>query len=298
MHLPLLLLALALQQGSDSVVARANETIKSFADTTVIKKNGFRPLQFGQTRDLGPFQGQHWLDPLRVALTNRVDLSKPTFVMYLPVGDSLKPIGVAYSNMAAVGTPLPSGLAGTPAEWHGHQFCQNVPGEGRVLADGTDDCIDRGGTPVLGQIGMVHTWTVPNPDGPYAHDNPWLPFMATGLKPPAKPGIEDRTFGLALAESYGARLPAAHRIHREAMRGGKSAMLQAPRDSIKALVPKLKDAEARSDQKAYAALRTATIAQWTELLKRYEEVAPTAQIKKRLGIEVAQNTGAGASHHH
>ena len=192
MLFPILLLTLSLQQGTDSVVARANETIKTLADTTAVKRNGFRVLQFGQTRDLGPFQGQHWVDPIRVALTTKVDLTKPTFVMFLPLGDSLKPIGLAYSNMVGLGAALPSGLAGTPAEWHAHQFCRNVPGEGQVLADGTDDCADRGGTPVLGQIAMVHAWTVPNPDGPYAHDNPWLPFMATGLKNPPNPGGEER----------------------------------------------------------------------------------------------------------
>jgi hypothetical protein len=296
--LPLLLLTLSLQQGTDSVVARANETIKTLADTASVKRSGFRVLQFGQTRDLGPFQGQHWVDPIRVVLTTKVELAKPTFVMFLPVGDSLKPIGLAYSNMVGLGASLPSGLAGTPAEWHAHQFCRNVPGEGQVLADGTDDCADRGGTPVLGQIAMVHAWTVPNPDGPYAHDNPWLPFMATGLKNPPNPGVEARTFGLALAETYGARLPAAHRITREAGRTGKRGILQGPRDSIRALVPKLREAEQKGDTVAFAALRSGAMAQWALLLKHYDELAPTAEIKKRLGIEVAQATGESAHHHH
>lgn len=298
MILSALLLAMALQQGTDSVVARASETIKTLSDTSAVKKLGFRVLQFGQTRDLGPFQGQHWLDPIRVVLTSKVELSKPTFVMYLPVGDSLKPIGLAYSNMVGLGAALPTGLAGTPAEWHAHQFCRNVPGEGQVLADGTDDCADRGGTPVLGQIAMVHAWTIPNPDGPYAHDNPWLPFMATGLKNPPKPGIEDRTLGLALAETYGARLPAGHRITREAGRTGKRGVLQAPRDSIKALIPRLRESEAKGDSVAYNSLRSAVLAQWSELMKRYDELAPTPEIRKRLGIEVAQATGEAAHHHH
>lgn len=293
-----LLFALALQGGTDSVVARATAVTKAFADTTDIKKAGYQVLGFGRTKDLGPFQGQHWLDRLRIALAPTVDLSKPSFVMYLPIRDTLRPIGVAYGSLTSPGTKLPTTLAGTPAEWHAHQFCEGVPGEGRVLADGTDDCKDRGGTPVLGPITMVHTWTIPNPDGPYAHDNPSLPFIAVGLAAPERPSPEDRTFGLALAETYGARLPAAHRITREAGRNvARAETLEKHREVIRTLLPKLRDAETTKNRATYNLLRGIALSEWRLLLEDYKKMAPSDAIKNRLHLEVEEATGMGGHHH-
>ncbi len=218
--------------------------------------------------------------------------------MYLPVHDSLIPVGVAYSRRISQTAPTPTGLAGTPAEWHTHVFCRNVPGENTVLADGVEDCRDRGGTPTPNQIAMVHTWIVPNPDGPYAHDNPSLPYMATGLKPPAHPTREDRLFGVALGETYGAMLPEAHRIDREAVRSGKEDTLAERRAALMALVPQLVDAEKRGDRAKFDSLRAKTILAWNALLSAYHILAPTPEIKSRLDIELAQVLGDEEMHHH
>src|SRR5579862_8101588 len=167
-----LLLALAAPQAGDSVVVRAKEAIAPLTDSAALHKAGYRAIGFGRgVRDLTPFQGQHWVSTGRILGNLPVDLSKPTFMMYLPLGDSLVPIGVAYSQMIGVDQPLPDQLGGTPSEWHGHVFCLNVPGEGRSLADNAADCKDRGGAPAPMQVAMVHTWTIANPDGPYAQGN-------------------------------------------------------------------------------------------------------------------------------
>ena len=270
-----LFIALAVPQNADSVVARAKEAIKPLVDSAALVKAGYVPLAFGPVRDNTPFQGQHWLTMMRIVTDPPVDLLHPSFVMYLPLGDSLVPVGVAYSRRITSETAVPSGLAGTPADWHTHVFCRGVPGEGTVLADGVDDCKDRGGTPTLQQIAMVHTWTIPNPDGPYAHDNPSLPFVATGLTAPAHPTRDDRLFAVALGESYGAKLPQAHRIDRVAQRGGAAQQLTVYRDSIRALVPQLRDAEKRGDAARVSALRNKAIAGWTALLAVYHALAPT-----------------------
>ena len=215
LHTFAFLLSFAAQQGSDSAVAHAMAAIKPLVDSASLHQAGYIPLGFGPVKDLTPFQGQHWFQLQRIMTNPPVDLSHPTFVMYLPIRDSLIPVGVAYSRRIGVTMPVPTELAGEPVEWHTHVFCRQVAGEGQVLADGIEDCKARGGTPTQNQIAMVHTWTVPNPDGPYAHDNPSLPFIATGLKPTAHPTREDRLFGIVLAESYGARFPAARRIERD-----------------------------------------------------------------------------------
>ena len=131
-----LLMVLSLGQGTDSTVARAREAIRPLTDSVALAKAGYVPLAFGPVRDNSPFQGQHWLSPLAIAANAPVDLLHPTFVMFLPLGDSLVPVGVAYSQRIGQEAPVPTSLAGSRTEWHTHVFCRNVPGEGRVLAEG------------------------------------------------------------------------------------------------------------------------------------------------------------------
>lgn len=291
-----LLLAISLRQNPDSVVARAKEAIRPLTDSVALHNAGFAPLQFGPVRDLTPFQGQHWLSIGRVLTMamrgdTAVDIDAPSFVMYLPVNGTLKPVGVAYTERIASRAAAPTTFAGMPAMWHTHMFCRNVPGEGQVLADGLEDCTDRGGQPTRNQIAMIHTWTIPNPDGPFAHDNPSLPFIAVGLKPPAHPTRDDRLFGVALGESYGAKLPEAHRIDHQAQTTGTAAVLGPHRAEIRALVPQLVAAEQSGDTAKFDALRKKTISAYNSLLAAYRALAPTPQIKSRLDVELAEVLG-------
>jgi hypothetical protein len=289
------LLAMSLQQGSDSVVARAEKAIKPLTDSVSLAHAGFTPLAFGPVRDLTPFQGQHWLSlgrVLQMAVANApVDIDNPTFLMYLPINGTLIPVGVAYTKRIGGQMPAPTTFAGGPAMWHAHMFCRNVPGEGQVLADGLEDCTDRGGTPTRNQIAMIHTWTIPNPDGPYAHDNPSLPFVAVGLKPPAHPTRDDRLFGVALGETYGAKLPEAHRIDHEAQAAGTIGVLGMQRAALRDLVPQLVAAEKAGDQAKFDALRKKTISNYNALLSAYRALASSPQIKSRLDVELAEILG-------
>ena len=291
-----LLLAFSLQgQSQDSVVAHATAAIKPLTDSAALHAAGFTPLAFGPVRDLTPFQGQHWLSlPLLAGMALRndpVDIDHPSFVMYLPLNGKLVPLGVAYTKRINSQASAPTEFAGKPAMWHTHMFCRNVPGEGQVLSDGLEDCTDRGGQPTRNQIAMIHTWTIPNPDGPYAHDNPALPFIATGLKPPAKPTRDDRLFGVALGESYGAKLPEAHRIDHEAQVAGTMPLLQTHRAALKELVPQLVEAEKSGDKAKFEALRKKTISTYNSLLSAYRALASSPQIKSRLDVELAEMIG-------
>jgi hypothetical protein len=290
------LLALSLLQNPDSVVARAEKAIKPLTDSAALHDAGFAPLQFGPVRDLTPFQGQHWLSIGRVLVMamrgdSAVDIDNPTFVMYLPLNGTLKPVGVAYTERIASRDAAPTTFAGMPAMWHTHMFCRNVPGEGQVLADGLEDCTDRGGRPTRNQIAMIHTWTIPNPDGAFAHDNPSLPFIAVGLKPPAHPGRDDRLFGIALGETYGAMLPEAHRIDHEARTAGTIEVLEAQRKILRDLVPQLVAAEKSGDQAKFDVLRKKAISTYNTLLSAYRGLASTPQIKSRLDVELAEMVG-------
>ena len=290
-----LLLALALGQNPDSVVARATKAIQPLTDSASLHNAGFAPLAFGPVRDLTPFQGQHWLSIGRVlvmAMQNApVDIDNPSFVMFLPVNGTLKPVGVAYTERIASKAAAPTTFAGMPAMWHTHMFCRNVPGEGQVLSDGLEDCTDRGGQPTRNQIAMIHTWTIPNPDGPFAHDNPALPYIAVGLKPPAHPNREDRMFGIALGETYGALLPEGHRIDHEARAAGTIEVLAAQRKILRDLVPQLVAAEKSGDKAKFDVLRKKMMSTYSTLLEAYHGLASTPQIKSRLDVELAEMVG-------
>jgi hypothetical protein len=291
-----ILLALSLQQQSpDSLVLRAQRAIKPLSDSAALHAAGFTPLAFGPVRDLTPFQGQHWLSLPRIAMMAManapVDLDNPTFMMYIPLNGTLTPVGVAYTIRIGGQMKPPTTFGGAPAMWHTHMFCRNVPGEGQVLADGLEDCTDRGGQPTRNQIAMIHTWTIPNPDGPFAHDNPALPFVAVGLKPPVHPDREDRLFGIALGETYGALLPEGHRIDHEARAAGTIEALSTQRAALRALVPQLIAAEKAGDQAKFDALKKKTISTYNTLLSAYRGLASTPQIKSRLDVELAEMVG-------
>jgi hypothetical protein len=291
------LLAFSLQQpqSPDSLVARAQRAIKPLSDSASLHAAGFTPLAFGPVRDLTPFQGQHWLSVPRVAgmvMANApVDIDAPTFMMYLPLNGTLTPVGVAYTIRIGQQMKAPTTFGGMPAMWHTHMFCRNVPGEGQVLSDGLEDCTDRGGQPTRNQIAMIHTWTIPNPDGPFAHDNPALPFVAVGLKPPAKPNRDDRLFGIALGETYGAMLPEGHRIDHEARTAGTIEALNAQRVALRALVPQLLAAEKAGDQATFGALRKKAIGTYNTLFSAYTGLASSPQIASRLKEELAEMVG-------
>lgn len=286
------------QQKQDSIAARAKEAISGMRDSTTLHSAGFFAIGFGGgVKDLSPFQGQHWISLARFMANGAVDLGKPNFLMFLPVGDSLIPVGVAYTRRIAVDASLPTDLAGVMTEWHSHVFCRNLPGEGNALADGADDCKARSGVTAPNQIAMVHSWTVVNPDGPYAHDNPALPFIATGLKAPVNATRDDRLFGLALGESYGAKLPIAHRIEFDAKRAGKASSLETQRAKLRALVPQLRDAERVGNAAKVATLRKSAVDAYGAIAAEYRALSPSPEIRTRYDAEFAQALG-DAGHHH
>ncbi len=298
-----------------AIVEQARAAIAPLTDSVALHAAGFTPLGFGRVRDLTPFQGQHWLHLIRIVMNAPVAPSQPAFVMYVPIRDTLRAVGVAYAQRQRLDAPIPTTLAGASAEWHAHVFCRNIPGEGAALADGADDCAARGGTVsglgrggrgggaagMLGgpqEIVMVHAWTVPNPDGPFAHDNPALPYLAPGRSIPVTMDRDNRLFGVALGETYGAKLPMAIRIDAEAARDGADSALVRHRAAMRGVVRELQDAEQRRDGARFGKARAALLAEWTALYDAYQALAKSPQIRERLVTELSQLLGDSAHHHH
>jgi hypothetical protein len=287
---------------ADSIVAVAKAAMGTLRHPDSLRAARWGALGFGGgVRDLSPFQGQHWINFVRFNTPPvqagqpfpAVDLSQPQFLMYLALGDSLVPVGVAYTRRITADASMPDSLAGTAAEWHSHMFCTRIPGEGNVLSDGPEDCARRGGTPAPNKIAMIHTWTVANPDGPYAHDNPALPYLATGLKAPETVTRDDRQFAVALGETYGAKMFGAYRIIRDLARQDTAHVglkkLESLRAGMRELVPQLRAAEAKKDTKKFAALRKQLVDQYAVLANEYRALAATPEIKAQFDHELAKS---------
>jgi hypothetical protein len=277
---------------ADSIISAAKTAMGTLRDSAALNRAGFFAIGFGGgVKDLSPFQGQHWISRDLFIANPPVQLNQPNFLMYLVVGDSLVPVGVAYTRRIPADAIVPDSLAGVAAEWHTHIFCRSVPGEGNVLADGIQDCQERDGTTAPNKIAMIHTWTVPNPDGPYAHDNPALPFLATGLQAPAAASRDDRLFGVALGETYGAKLFIAHRIERDLRRQGNTdglARLQAMREPLRETAAQLREAQRTGDAKKVEALRKKLLDGWTALADQYRALALTPEMRARFDHELAR----------
>jgi len=287
----------------DSVVRVVSAVMRQYADTSAARAAGFVPLAIGRFQDGTPFQGIHWIHPRRFR-TGAAGLSEPTFLLYAPVNGALRLVGAAYSERIGQDDARPSGIAAAPAEWHLHQACFGIPGIGFTLADGVDDCHDLGGTPSPRQTAMVHVWAgQASPEGDFSHDNVALPFVAVGLAPPSAAELSDmgqamdiRALAVALADSYGFRLPFVKRLDFLATASPTQDSIAVERKAITALVPELKAAEARGDRAGYAAAAAKVRVIGDTLHALYDRAAPTPEVRRRLDTQYAQ--ALGMEHHH
>lgn len=226
----------------DSVVAVARAATRALTDTAAARRAGFVPLGREGMRDLSPLQGQHWVHRQRMR-ANTVALPAPPVLMYSPVAGSMRLVGVAYAQRIDASAKLPATLGGVPAEWHAHVPCLGGTVE-LSLPPSAAACRAQGGQPAPRRIAMVHLWLdLPSPDGPFAHGNPALPFLAAGVPLPAFDAGDAAARAalgetvLALGDAHDMQLPLARWVLRDA----------APADRRKL------DAERQALQRAAAA---------------------------------------------
>lgn len=300
--LPMMLLITAIQ-AKDSVPVRVKQVAARHADTSAARSGGFQPLAIGTIADLTPFQGQHWLHSWRV-FSGSPDLDSPSFVMFVPIEGGWRVAGLAYSRRMARGAAVPTDLGGAKAAWHLHQPCAVVPGEGEALADGEADCRARGGAPQPPEIAMVHAWVVPNPEGPFAHDNVALPYWVTGLTLPTSADLASvararmtRSLGLALGESYGAIMPYARLVEAVSTMAGLADSLAVHRAAIRALVPRLKAADRAGDRITRRTLASQAVGHWEALRRLYSAAAPSPEIRNQLELQHTRALGGAPGHH-
>lgn len=291
----MLLLILALQGAhahapSDSVLGAARRAVTTLGDTAALRAAQYRPITEMGVPDGVPFQGRHW--SVRADTIADIPLARPQFVMFSPVNGVLKRVGVAYAARLRLDEPAPASLGGDASvHWHDHFWCNGVPGFPRgFVVNVAANCAARGGSLDPRRLAMAHVWTdVPNPEGVYGNDNPALPFVAVGLTPPTAHELHDsassravRALGMALGETYDARLPVANRIQRENTNAALADSVSRRRAAIRALVPSLKDAESNRDRAAYDRIAAEIVAEWQALLGLYGRMAATPELQAQV----------------
>lgn len=293
----LTLLLMALQgtpASGEAVMAAARRSAANLGDTAAVRAAGYIPITESRIPDGLPFQGWHWRRVQPGDTVPGVGLDRPSFIMFAPVNGVPQRIGIAYSAALLLEAPEPPGLGGdAAAKWHNHYWCGGVPEvPGGFLVNDKAACEARGGTLEPRRTAMVHVWTdVANPEGQYGNDNPALPFVAVGLTPPsAHDYMHDpvrhravRTLGLALAETYGSRMPVANRVQRETRDTTLRDSVVARRAAIAALIPALKQAQTAGNRSTYDQVAARAVAEWEALLELYKRMAPTPQLQAQVG---------------
>lgn len=254
---------------------------EGLADRVAALRAGFHRIAPRAANDLRPFMGEHWINERNLGV-RFLDLQRPAYLMFYPLAgsDELTLVGTAYGTVQPAGEPVPNGFAGSNDRWHTHVPCANVPGLDALLAENTPHCLALGGKPGATHIAMVHVWVnKDNPLGPFAHDNPALPYVAVGLTPPTAENMANperarwlRALGLALSETYGAvpRLSSRLELHPDST----FAQTVAPmRERIKRLLPRVRTADSDGNATEFERLGNRAIAEWQHIREAYLDAA-------------------------
>ena len=268
----------ALQRAQlDSTVAVA----LALANPLAARRAGFHRIAPPSVPDLSPLMGEHWINERNLG-GESLDLTRPAYLMFYPLGNTPEQtlVGTAYGTVQLPEAQLPAGFAGNDDEWHIHLPCTGVPGVSTLLAEGVEDCRALGGEPGTNRIAMVHVWiNIPNPLGPFALDNPALPYVAVGLTPPTADDMADlerahwlRALGLALSETYGAvpRLSSRLDLHPDSTFAQTTAPL---REQIRRLLPRMRLADRNGDAAEFERLGDRAIAEWQHIQEAYLNAA-------------------------
>lgn len=213
---------------------------------------GYRPV-LGDV----PLQGVHYVNR-EVVSAATFEIKRPSMLLFSPVGDTVLLVGAAYGYHVPEASPDPEGFDGDADAWHEHPM------------------LARAGQ----RLTMVHLWVTDPPDGPFAHDNATLPFLARGLNvPPAEwiAGRELRNLALALslADAPGQRLLRTARMGGEPLR----AAISVQRDSINRIAEHLERAQDAGDRARYLSLAADAVRHSEQLIATIKNAAPTPQMR-------------------
>ena len=216
-----------------------------------------------------PGMGEHWVHAGRL-MTGMVDPSRPAILSYATIHGRPALVGVAYALPLGAGDPLPS----TPRNaWHAHSGSVD---EASFLPRHAGHSAENPGA----RIAVLHAWVwLDNPDGPFATDNPALPFARAGLAPKSASAPALR----ALALAYGGVPFYAAAVDRASEPGDTSG---------RSVMRLLEAAAARA--RAAVATRTADLPDtelatiWGDLWEEIAALEPRAAPARDLGFALEQ----------
>ena len=252
------------ESGEDSLfIAAARAGSARYRDLDSAITEGFR-LVGGDF----PGMGQHWVHAGRL-MAGVVDAARPAILSYATIAGRPALVGVAYALPLGAGDPLPSAPHDS---WHAHSGSVD---EASFLPRHAGHGADPGA-----RIAVLHAWIwLGNPGGPFATDNPALPFARAGLAPAAAPAPALR----ALALAYGG-VP----FYAEA-----AARVSAPGAASREKITRLLDDAAGRARAAIAAQPaglpgTELAALWNDLWEDIAAVEPRAAYARDLGFAAEQ----------
>jgi hypothetical protein len=224
------------------------------------RKAGFEPV-------LGwiPMMGTHWVHgPRMLQGQSAVTLAEPSQLMFSPVDGKETLVGVAYAYYQPLkDAPAPPALFDGAPPWHDHPD------------------LSPPGTNML----MLHVWFVPSPDGPFAGLNPFLPYWAAGVAPPAVERMRDpvaavriRKGAVALAEI----VDPAGLFPVIARRPAVKLVLDEGRAAIRQLVPQIEAARLAGNQAQWDALVDRLGEHWDTMREAYLKSALDPAIRARI----------------
>ena len=246
-------MAIVLSDLARAQIDSARTVIKHYDTPAKAIAAGYRPV-LGDV----PLQGVHYVNRA-VLSAGTFELSRPSMLLFSPVGDTVALVGAAYGYHVPQAAPDPEGFDGDADAWHEHPM------------------LARAGQ----RLTMVHLWVTDPPDGPFAHDNATLPFLARGMKvPPAEwlAGRELRNLALALslADAPGQRLLRTARMGGEPLR----AAIAVQRDSINIVASGLEKAQAADDRARYLSLAAEAVKHSEQLVATIKSAAPTERMRE------------------
>jgi len=238
----------------DSVV-KATLPLGSHSAAT---RSGFQPA-FGWI----PTMGEHWVARGLMMNGRQTNRATPSQLMFSRIDGRDSLVGAAYAYMTAVGDTVRPRLFDGAPPWHEHR---DLAPEGMTLV-------------------MLHVWFVPSPDGPFAGTNPNLPFWALGLAAPDASRMRDPVFSMRVrraALALGAVADSTSILSDLEQRRGIADAIDARRDTVSALVPRIRAAQRANDRARWDAVVEQAARQWDGMYATYLSAARTADGKARI----------------
>lgn len=250
---------------ADSQIAHARKVAFAMATPEAARAAGYFP-RFGDV----PLQGEHYINR-DLVLAGTFDLDHPPVLMFVTEKGVPTLVGAAYAYEVKADEPTPEGFDGDADQWHEHPTLA-LPGHRLV---------------------MTHVWFIPSAGGPFAHDNPSLPFLELGIPVPTEGWLDFeayRRLGLALSLS-GDQLERRLRMVL-AQYPEVQQQTAAQRDSIRAIIPQLQGAQSAGDAPRYRGLATEAGRHAAAILELWK-CAPTSPVVRDLLLKALDELFGG-----